>query len=48
MLPKAFSAIAANLIPSANIYVLQFNNFLSNIFNLSLIDMKSAAIAENI
>ena len=47
MLPKAFSAIAADFMSSANIYILQFNDFLSNIFNLSLIDMKTAAIAEN-
>ena len=32
---------------TANIYILQFNDFLSNIFNLSLIDMKTAAISQN-
>ena len=47
VLPKAFSAIAADFMFSANIYILQFNDFLSNILNLSLIDMKSSAIAEN-
>ena len=36
-----------HVVKTENIYILQFNDFLSNIFNLSLIDMKTAAIAEN-
>ena len=47
MLPKAFSVTVADFMSSANIYILRFNDFLSNIFNLSRIDMKSAMIAEN-